>query len=81
MEITFLTISSILLYIILFIFIIFLAFLPTFVALYTKHVDTLWIFIINFGLGGTGLFWILALIWAIKTDWQIKKLLNQELPK
>lgn len=57
-------------------FVLFLAFLPTFVALYKKHTDILWIFIVNFGLGGTGLFWILALVWAFKTDWQIKKLLD-----
>ena len=51
-----------------------LAFLPTIVAWRRKHPDLLWIFILNFGLGGTAIGWILALVWAFRDDWLLSKL-------
>ncbi|NJO59886.1 MAG: superinfection immunity protein [Richelia sp. RM2_1_2] len=56
--------------------VIVLAFLPTIVALYRKHPDRLWIFVVNFGLGGFPLFWILTLVWAFKSNWLIKNLVG-----
>lgn len=66
-------IGIILFYAACFALIIFLAFLPTFVAWRSKHEDILWIFVMNFVLGGTAIGWILALIWAWHPDWTIKK--------
>jgi len=52
------------------------AFAPTIVAWYRKHPDLLWIFVLNFGLGGTCIGWIIALIWAFKNNWRLDKALN-----
>jgi hypothetical protein len=51
-----------------------LAFLPSVIALFKKHPDLLWIFILNFGLGATALGWIVALVWACKDSWRLENL-------
>jgi hypothetical protein len=39
-------------------------FLPSIVAFHRKHDSRMVIFLINFFLGGTGIGWFIALIWA-----------------
>jgi hypothetical protein len=43
-------------------------FLPSIIALARSKRDTLGIFLLNFFLGWTCIGWIIALIWAVKTD-------------
>lgn len=54
-----------------------LAFLPTIVAWRRKHPDLVWIFITSF----LGPLWILALVWAFRSDWLLKDLLHRYEPK
>jgi hypothetical protein len=43
-------------------------FLPTIIALVRSKRDALSIFLLNFFLGWTLIGWIIALVWAFKTD-------------
>lgn len=49
---------------VLFIFLLWIAFLPLWIARVRKHPHSLAIFLINLLLGWTLLFWLIALIWA-----------------
>ncbi|UMZ72551.1 superinfection immunity protein [Natranaerofaba carboxydovora] len=45
-------------------FIIFIYFLPTILAVSRKHKNAYAIWLLNFFLGWTFIFWVLALVWA-----------------
>jgi len=47
-----------------FVLVIFLYFLPTYVALIRHHRNALASFLVKLFLGGTGVGWLVALIWA-----------------
>ena len=51
--------------IIVFIIALFVYFLPTLIALSRNHRNKLAIFLVNLILGGTGVGWIVALIWSL----------------
>ncbi len=51
--------------IIVFVLSLLLYFLPTFIALSRNHRNKLAIFLVNLFLGGTGVGWIVALIWSL----------------
>ena len=42
-----------------------LSFLPTIIAVARRHPKALWIFLLNFFLGWTGIGWIAALVWSV----------------
>jgi hypothetical protein len=42
-------------------------FLPTIVAMARKHPSALVIFVLNLLLGGTGVFWVCSLVWALRS--------------
>jgi len=46
-----------------------LYFLPSIIALTRSKRDLLGIFLLNFFLGWTFIGWIVALVWAVKTDY------------
>ncbi|HKD23589.1 MAG TPA: superinfection immunity protein [Rhizomicrobium sp.] len=48
--------------------IILLYWLPTIIAIVRQTHSALGIFLVNLFLGWTGIFWILALIWALAAD-------------
>jgi hypothetical protein len=54
--------------ILIFLLLLALYFLPTIVALLRHHRNALAIFILNFFLGGTGIGWVVALVWAVTKD-------------
>jgi len=45
-----------------------LYFLPTIIAFARKKRDTTSILLLNFFLGWTAIGWVIALVWAVKTD-------------
>jgi hypothetical protein len=45
-----------------------LYFLPTIIAAARSKRDTMSIFVLNFFLGWTAVGWVIALVWALKTD-------------